>query len=209
MMSADHQALLARYVEAFERYDIDSPVSLLHEDAMMSMPPYNFWLRGTVEMGRWFLGVGSGCRGSRLVATAANGSAAFGSYRPDGQGGHQPFALQVIEVSGVRIVGHHNFLDTNLFPAFGLPPACSPDPPMPVTIPSRPARSSGSDNSAQAWRIRTEQSRRWAASCSCGDTQHRVTTAADGWDHRSMHEACSLNGPEYGGAVDIYQYWVA
>ena len=74
---------LARYVDAFERYDITSLVALLHDDAVMSMPPYDFWLRGPVEMGRWFLGQGAGCRGSRLVATAANGCAAFGSYRVD------------------------------------------------------------------------------------------------------------------------------
>ena len=121
-IDAEQQALLARYVDAFERYDITTLVSLLHEDAAMSMPPYNFWLRGPVEMGRWFLGEGIGCRGSRLVATAANGSPAFGSYRSDGQGGHYPWAIQVIEISGDRIVGHHNFLDTSLFAAFGLPP---------------------------------------------------------------------------------------
>jgi RNA polymerase sigma-70 factor, ECF subfamily len=120
-VSADQQELLARYVDAFERYDISSLVSLLRDDAVMSMPPYDFWLQGPVEMGRWFLGEGIGCRGSRLLATSANGSAAFGSYRPDPQGGHYPWALQVIEVSGDRIVGHHNFLDTNLFAAFGLP----------------------------------------------------------------------------------------
>jgi RNA polymerase sigma-70 factor (ECF subfamily) len=121
VVNADDQALLARYVDAFERYDIASLVSLLHEDAIMSMPPYDFWLRGPVEMGRWFLGGGAGCRGSRLVATAANGCAAFGSYRVDGRGGHTPFAIQIIEVAGDRIVGHHNFVDTSLFPAFDLP----------------------------------------------------------------------------------------
>jgi RNA polymerase sigma-70 factor (ECF subfamily) len=120
-VDADQRALLARYVDAFERYDITSLVSLLHDDAVMSMPPYDFWLRGPVEMGRWFLGQGCGCRGSRLVPTAANGCAAFGSYRPHVEGGHRPFALQVIEISGDRIVGHHNFLDTDLFAAFGLP----------------------------------------------------------------------------------------
>jgi RNA polymerase sigma-70 factor (ECF subfamily) len=125
-VDADQQALLARYVDAFERYDIPSLVSLLRDDAVMSMPPYGFWLRGPGEMGRWFLGEGIGCRGSRLVATAANGSAAFGSYRPDGQGGHRPWALQVIETSGDRIVGHHNFLDTRLFGVFGLPAHPSP-----------------------------------------------------------------------------------
>ncbi len=120
-VDADQRALLARYVDAFERYDITLLVSLLHEDAVMSMPPYDLWLRGPVEMGRWFLGQGCGCRGSRLVPTAANGCAAFGSYRPDPDGGHRPFALQIIEISGDRIVGHHNFLDTDLFAAFGLP----------------------------------------------------------------------------------------
>ncbi len=122
----EQQELLARYVDAFERYDISSLVSLLRDDAIMSMPPYEFWLRGPEEMGRWFLGAGCGCRGSRLVATTANGCAAFGSYRPDERGGHFPWAIQVIEVSGDRIVGHHNFLDTNLFAAFGLPDHLEP-----------------------------------------------------------------------------------
>ena len=87
----------------------------------MSMPPYDFWLRGADEMGKWFVGPGSACEGSRLVPTTANGCPAFGSYRSDGQGGHTPFAVQVIEISDGRIVGHHNFLDPALFPLFGLP----------------------------------------------------------------------------------------
>lgn len=72
-------------------------------------------------MGRFFLGAGAACRGSRLVTTAANGCAAFGSYKIHPQGGHAPWSIQVIEVAGDRIVGHHNFLDTALFPTFGLP----------------------------------------------------------------------------------------
>jgi RNA polymerase sigma-70 factor (ECF subfamily) len=123
----DQQALLSRYVEAFERYDISSLVSLLHEDAVMSMPPYDFWLQGRDEMGRFFRGPGHGCEGSRLLVTrGANGSAAFGSYRPDPSGGHKPWGLQVIEVSGDRIVGHHNFLDTAIFALFGLPDHLNP-----------------------------------------------------------------------------------
>src|SRR5438270_1309352 len=118
---AEQQELLARYVDAFERYDIESLVALLREDAVMSMPPYDFWLEGPVEMGRFFLGAGIGCQDSRLIATAANGSYAFGSYKPDPAGGHTPCAVQVIEVAGDRIVGHHNFLDTHLFAVFGLP----------------------------------------------------------------------------------------
>jgi RNA polymerase sigma-70 factor (ECF subfamily) len=121
VMTGDQRELLTRYVDAFERYDINSLVTLLREDAVMSMPPYDFWLTGPAEMHKWFLGPGFGCRGSRLVATEANGCAAFGAYRVDPDGGHMPFAIQVIEVSGDRIIGHHNFVDPSLFPAFGLP----------------------------------------------------------------------------------------
>jgi len=117
----DQRALLASYVDAFERYDIASLVGLLRDDAVMSMPPFNFWLRGPAEMGRFFLGAGHACRGSRLLATEANGCAAYGSYKPDDGGGYRPWAIQVIEVCGDRIAGHHNFVDPDLFAAFGLP----------------------------------------------------------------------------------------
>ena len=121
LVNPEQQELLARYVEAFEKYDITSLVALLHDDAVMSMPPYNFWLQGPTEMGKFFLGQGMGCQGSRLVATTANGQAAFGSYKPHPDGGWAPWAIQVIDVAGGRIVGHHNFLDTDLFAFFGLP----------------------------------------------------------------------------------------
>ncbi len=120
-VDAGQQELLARYVDAFERYDIDSLVALLHADAVMSMPPYHFWLKGPADMAAWLSGAGIGCKGSRLVSVAANGGAAFGSYRVDPAGGHAPWAIQLIETSGDRIVGHHNFLDTSLFAFFGLP----------------------------------------------------------------------------------------
>jgi RNA polymerase sigma-70 factor (ECF subfamily) len=117
----DQQALLARYVDAFERYDVSQLVALLHDDAIQSMPPYNMWLQGPDEISQWLLGPGIDCRGSILLPTSANGCHAFGQYRVDPAGGHAPWALQVIEVSGHRIVGMHAFLDTNLFAAFGLP----------------------------------------------------------------------------------------
>jgi RNA polymerase sigma-70 factor (ECF subfamily) len=120
-MDSGQQDLLARYVDAFERYDIPRLVELLHEDAIQSMPPYAMWLVGPDEISRWLLGAGIECQGSRLVATEANGGAAFGQYRVDPAGGHAPWALQVIEISGDRISGFHSFLDTNLFGAFGLP----------------------------------------------------------------------------------------
>jgi RNA polymerase sigma-70 factor, ECF subfamily len=121
VLGEDQRALLARYVDAFERYDIASLVGLLRDDAVMSMPPFNFWLRGPAEMGRFFLGAGGACRGSRLLATEANGCAAFGQYKPGDDGTFKPWAIQVIETTGDRIVGHHNFVDPSLFAAFGLP----------------------------------------------------------------------------------------
>jgi len=122
-VEADQRALLGRYVDAFESYDIDSLVKLLHEDAIQSMPPYAMWVRGAGDIGRFMVGPGAGCRGSRLVPKAANGCPAFGQYKPDPRGGHTPWALQVVEISGSRIAGLHFFLDTErLFPAFGLPP---------------------------------------------------------------------------------------
>jgi RNA polymerase sigma-70 factor, ECF subfamily len=122
-LDEDQRILLGRYVQAFERYDLDSLTSLLHEDATLSMPPYELWLEGPVEIRGWLLGHGIGCRGSRLVATVANGSPAFGQYRPSADGGYEPWALQVIETSAGRITGINSFLDTaSLFPLFGLPP---------------------------------------------------------------------------------------
>ena len=118
----EQQAFVARYVDAFERYDMASLVALLHEDVVLSMPPYDFWLQGTEHLVEWFVGPhGGGCEGSRLIATSANGSPAFGSYRIDPDGGHRPFSIQILEVVDGRIVGHHNFIDPELFPAFGLP----------------------------------------------------------------------------------------
>ncbi len=117
------QALLARYVEAFERYDIDALTSLIQEDAQQSMPPYDLWLRGRDDIFTWWFGPGAGCRGSRVIpTTAANGSPAFGQYKPSEDGGYEPWALQVIEIDAGKIVELTFFLDTKrLFPLFGLP----------------------------------------------------------------------------------------
>ena len=121
-MDDEQRALLARYVDAFERYDLDSLTSLLHEDATWSMPPYDLWLQTHDDIRAWCLGPGIGCRGSRLIPTTANGSPAFGQYKPSPDGGHEPWSLQVLEISGGLIVGASFFLDTaSLFPLFGLP----------------------------------------------------------------------------------------
>ena len=118
------RALLERYVEAFERYDMEALISLIHEDATQSMPPYDLWLRGRDDILQWWVGPGATCRNSHVVPTlAANGSPAFGQYRPKPGGeGYEPWALQVVEISDGRIVEFTFFLDTErLFPLFGLP----------------------------------------------------------------------------------------
>jgi RNA polymerase sigma-70 factor, ECF subfamily len=118
------RALLERYVDAFERYDMTALTSLLHEDATQSMPPYKLWLRGREDILAWWFGYGIGCKNSRLVPTVANGSPAFGQYKPGGPNGtYTPWALQVLELSGAGIAEFTFFLDTDtLFPLFGLPP---------------------------------------------------------------------------------------
>jgi RNA polymerase sigma-70 factor, ECF subfamily len=122
-LSEEDRDLLGRYVEAFERYDIDALTALIQEDATQSMPPYDLWLRGRDDIFTWWFGPGIGCRGSRLVpAPGANGSPAFGQYKPSPGGGYEPWALQVIELSDGGVGELTFFLDTEtLFPLFGLP----------------------------------------------------------------------------------------
>jgi RNA polymerase sigma-70 factor, ECF subfamily len=122
-MDDAQQALLARYVDAFERYDMDSLTSLLHKDAKWTMPPYELWLQTHLDIVGWCLGPGIGCRGSRLVPVAANGMPAFGQYKPGPARSREPWSLQVLEVSDGGLAGITFFLDTpRLFPLFGLPP---------------------------------------------------------------------------------------
>ncbi|MCK9793902.1 sigma-70 family RNA polymerase sigma factor [Isoptericola sp. 4D.3] len=117
------QQLLERYLDAFERYDMDALVALLHEDAVLNMPPYTMWVHGRSEVIRWMTGPGAGCRGSRCVPLRANGSLAYGQYRRDPSGGWSPWGLAVLEDDGSgRITGITTFLDTSTwFPRFGLP----------------------------------------------------------------------------------------
>ena len=119
----EQRMLLERYVDAFERYDVGEFVALMREDAVQSMPPYELWLQGHSDIAAWLVGPGAECRGSRLIATHANGMPAFGQYRPSDPGGrHEPWALHVVELEGDRIAAITYFLDTaRLFPLFGLP----------------------------------------------------------------------------------------
>jgi RNA polymerase sigma-70 factor, ECF subfamily len=124
-LGEEDQELLARYVQAFEAYDMDALTAVVHEDATQSMPPYDLWLRGRDDVFAWWWGPGIGCKGSRVIpAGSASGSPAYGQYKPAEDGkGYEPWALQVVELREGRIVELTFFLDTDrLFPLFGLPP---------------------------------------------------------------------------------------
>jgi RNA polymerase sigma-70 factor (ECF subfamily) len=116
--------MLKRYVEAFERYDVRLLAKVIREDAKQSMPPFDLWLQGREDMFRWWFGPGIGCQGSRVIPVGtANGSPAFGQYKPSANGGYEPWSLQVVELTPEGVGEITFFLDTaKLFPLFGLPP---------------------------------------------------------------------------------------
>ena len=119
-LSAEQERIVARYVEAFERYDVAALTKLLHDEATLSMPPYELWLQGHESIARWLLSFGIGCKGSRLVPVAAcGGTPAWAQYR---DGGATPWALLMIELQGDRITSMTSYLDVEtLFPRFGVP----------------------------------------------------------------------------------------
>jgi RNA polymerase sigma-70 factor (ECF subfamily) len=127
-LTESDRAMLERYVAAFERYDVTALTSLIREDATQSMPPYDMWLSGRDDIFAWWFGPGIGCKGSRVIpAPSANGMPTYGQYKPAPKGGHEPWALQVIELADGRIADITFFLDTGrLFPLFGLPPRLDP-----------------------------------------------------------------------------------
>jgi RNA polymerase sigma-70 factor (ECF subfamily) len=97
--------------------------AVIREDASQSMPPFDMWLAGRADVLNWWFGPGIGCSGSKLVPVGgANGSPAWGQYKPSPDGGYEPWALQVIELQGGAIGEFTFFLDTErVFPLFGLP----------------------------------------------------------------------------------------
>ena len=122
-LDEEQRKLLDRYVAAFEGYDMAALTALLHEDAVMTMPPFDLWLRGTGDITGFMTTLGAACAGSRLVPVNANGLPGFAQYKPDPEsGGFSAWAVQVLEISEGRITGFHCFLDTaRWFPLFGLP----------------------------------------------------------------------------------------
>jgi len=121
-LSAEQAQLVERFAAAFEAYDMDALVCLLHEDATLSMPPFALWLQGPDAIREWMTGRGHGCRGWRLVAVEACGARAYGQYRPVEGGGYKAWALIVLEMDGARVSALNYFLDVaTLFPRCELP----------------------------------------------------------------------------------------
>ncbi|MFH9863529.1 sigma-70 family RNA polymerase sigma factor [Streptomyces sp. NPDC017202] len=122
-LDEEQQKLLERYVAAFEGYDMSALTALLHEDAVMTMPPFDLWLTGHDDIAGFMTTIGSACEGSRLLPVQVNGLPGFAQYKPDPErGGYTPWAVQVLEISDGRLTGFHFFLDTQRwFPLFGVP----------------------------------------------------------------------------------------
>jgi RNA polymerase sigma-70 factor, ECF subfamily len=119
-LSSTQRALVQQYVAAFLAYDVDALVSLLQQEATMSMPPFDLWLQGQQSIARWLATFGIGCKGSVLVPVeASGGSPAFAQYR---DGGNAPWAILILELDADRISSITSYLDVEtLFPRFGLP----------------------------------------------------------------------------------------
>jgi RNA polymerase sigma-70 factor (ECF subfamily) len=117
----DQQELLAQYVDAFERYDVSHLVTLLKDDVVFNMPPFELWLVGPDQVAKWMLGPGIECKDAKLLTTQANGCPAIAIYKPSEPGVWLPFNLAVLEMTGSEITGITNFLEPPLFGAFGLP----------------------------------------------------------------------------------------
>jgi RNA polymerase sigma-70 factor (ECF subfamily) len=115
--------LLASYVAAFERKDIDAIVALVARDAVWEMPPFATWFQGREQIARHLTGQCPGGPGDfRLVPTSANGAPALGMYLRDADDGvFRPFCLQVFTVSGPAFSHVVSFFDHRLFDTFGLP----------------------------------------------------------------------------------------
>jgi len=124
--SADQRALLDRYVAALEKSDLTALMSLLREDAELEMPPHLTWFAGREAVARFLIARTRGTRGAwRMVRTGANGQPTVATYHPEDGGIYRAHSVQVLTVTSTgtsaaiaRVV---SFLDTSLFPTFGLP----------------------------------------------------------------------------------------
>ncbi|MCH5641051.1 MULTISPECIES: sigma-70 family RNA polymerase sigma factor [unclassified Gordonia (in: high G+C Gram-positive bacteria)] len=121
--------LLAKYVSAFERYDVDAIVDLFTDKAIWEMPPFTGWYQGPEAIGILIRGncPAEGPGDQILLPTVANSQPAFGLYMREPDGVHRPFQLHVLELDESGKVSYvvAFFSDTmeEDFARFGLPAA--------------------------------------------------------------------------------------
>jgi RNA polymerase sigma-70 factor (ECF subfamily) len=157
------EALLARYVDAFQRFDIDALVALLREDAAVSMPPYPLWLRGRAAFAAWLTEHAGSCSPGRVVATRANGCPAIATYHPTRPRGPAQPAIHVLEPADGRIAAVHVFMAPGVFGLFHRPGSSAVER---HTTSHKPVSSRTSVTAGRRPRSRNEQPDRPAASCS-------------------------------------------
>lgn len=113
--------VVARYVEAFERYDMEALATVLAEDAIMSMPPFSLYLSGRQDVVAWMAGPGFECEGSRTLPVDVNGAPGFAQYRVDPAGGFFPWGVHALVVRDGVVAEETVFLGSDIFAALGLP----------------------------------------------------------------------------------------
>lgn len=123
----DHEPdeeLVAKYVEAFEQFDIDKLVALFHEEGCMSMPPFTMWIRSKQDLHRFYALTRWHCEGSRFIPITINGGyPALAQFMPSSDDGSAkvPWGIHVIEMKDNKILHLQNFINTTLFTRAGLP----------------------------------------------------------------------------------------
>ena len=120
--------IVDRFVDAWERADVDAVVAMLASDGAMTMPPLPTWYRGR-EAVAGFLKAEVLRRDKRwrIVPVRANGQLAFGNYRWDEERAtFVPRSLSVLTLDGQLIADFTTFLDPELIPRFGLPDEIEP-----------------------------------------------------------------------------------
>jgi RNA polymerase sigma-70 factor (ECF subfamily) len=120
---ADAKAILARYVAAFESYDVSAITAVFTEDAVFEMPPFRTWVQGAAHIARL---ISVHCPASSagdmvLLPIEANGQHGFGLYMRDEEGVHRAFGIKVLDLSPQGVRHTAMFFDTSLFARFGLP----------------------------------------------------------------------------------------
>ena len=117
-------ALVDKYAAAFENADVPALTRLLSDDATFEMPPMPTWFAGREQIGRFLTAQVLRQPGDfTMLPVAANGQPAFAVYLRESDGTHRAHAIQVLTVSGSRLVHVISFNEPALLATFGLPPA--------------------------------------------------------------------------------------